>query len=135
MLNSGSRCRSPLGQGGRGVSTAEEAPRAVALLGETVRDAGDALVEQLVEDISAPANRERLDRLINDLINTATSGQQQQLNTLIRETLLDILEEVKAQIAVQHWKHEEADERMLEEKRRQEARKARRQRREREAGQ
>ncbi|MCE7521738.1 ion transporter [Alloalcanivorax xenomutans] len=110
-------------------------PRAVALLGETVRDAGDALVEQLVEDISAPANRERLDRLINDLINTATSGQQQQLNTLIRETLLDILEEVKAQIAVQHWKHEEADERMLEEKRRQEARKARRERRERKARQ
>ncbi|MEQ9507923.1 MAG: ion transporter, partial [Alloalcanivorax xenomutans] len=77
----------------------------------------------------------RLDRLINDLINTATSGQQQQLNTLIRETLLDILEEVKAQIAVQHWKHEEADERMLEEKRRQEARKARRERRERKARQ
>ncbi|ASK34024.1 ion transporter [Alloalcanivorax mobilis] len=81
-------------------------PRAIALLGETVRDSGTALVEQLVEDISDPAYRERLDTLIDNVLS-ASSGDSGKLNEMVKQTLLEILDHVKAQVAVQHWKSEE----------------------------
>ncbi|MBM7333368.1 MAG: ion transporter [Alcanivorax sp.] len=81
-------------------------PRAIALLGDTVRDSGTALVDQLVEDISSPANRPRLDALIDDIIS-ASGGGGEQLNEMVKQTLLEILDHVKAQVAVQHWKEEE----------------------------
>jgi len=81
-------------------------PRAVALLGDTVRDSGTALVAQLVDDISAPANRQRLDALVDNLL-VASSGGGEQLNEMIKQTLLEILDHVKEQVAVQHWKEED----------------------------
>lgn len=80
-------------------------PRAIALLGETVRDAGTALVAQLVEDISDPAYRPRLDALI-DTVLTASGGDNAEVSEMIRQTLLEVLEHVKQQVAVQHWKHD-----------------------------
>jgi DNA-binding transcriptional ArsR family regulator len=81
-------------------------PRAIALLGDTVRDGGTALVAQIVEDISAPANRQRLDALVDNLL-VASSGGGEQLNEMVKETLLEILDHVKDQVAVQHWKEED----------------------------
>jgi hypothetical protein len=80
-------------------------PRAIALLGETVRDAGTALVAQLVEDISDPAYRPRLDALI-DTVLTASGGDNAEVSEMIRQTLLEVLEHVKQQVAVQHWKND-----------------------------
>lgn len=81
-------------------------PRAVALLGDTVRDGGTALVAQLVEDVSDPAYRQRLNRLIDNLL-VASSGDGEQLNEMVKQTLLEVLEQVKEQVAVQRWKEEE----------------------------
>ncbi|MBF1801561.1 ion transporter [Alloalcanivorax profundimaris] len=83
-------------------------PRAIDLLGDTVRDGGSALVDQLVEDVSSPANRPRLDALIDDLLS-ASHGGTEQLNEMVKQTLLEILDHVKAQVAVQHWKEEEPE--------------------------
>ncbi|PKM21358.1 MAG: hypothetical protein CVV10_09770, partial [Gammaproteobacteria bacterium HGW-Gammaproteobacteria-14] len=80
-------------------------PRALALLGETVRELGVALTDQLIEDLTNPANRETLDSLLDGLIRHA-GGDRDQIDRLIRETLLDILDQVKVQVAVQHWKAE-----------------------------
>lgn len=81
-------------------------PRAIALLGESVRDTGSALIDQLVEDISAPAHRERLNALVDSVL-TAPSGGGTQLNEMLKETLLEILDHVKAQVAVQRWKQDD----------------------------
>ena len=83
-------------------------PRAIALLGEAVRETGTAFVDQLVDDLASPANRPQLEQLLHDLIGAA-KGEGEQLDQLIRETLLDVLEQVKAQMAVQQWKQEEQD--------------------------
>ncbi|MFN3713445.1 MAG: ion transporter [Alcanivoracaceae bacterium] len=83
-------------------------PRALALLGDTVRELGVALTDQLVEDLTNPANRDTLDSLIDGVIRHA-AGDRDQLDRLIRDTLIDILDQVKAQVAVQHWKQAEAE--------------------------
>ncbi|MCG8393741.1 MAG: ion transporter [Pseudomonadales bacterium] len=83
-------------------------PRAIALLGDAVRETGSAFVDQLVDDLASPANRPQLEQLLHDLIGAA-KGNGEQLDSLIRDTLLDVLEQVKAQIAVQQWKLEEQD--------------------------
>ena len=78
-------------------------PRALALLGDTVRELGVALTDQLVEDLTDPANRDTLDDLIDGILRHA-AGDREQLDQLIRDTLLDVLDQVKAQVAVQQWK-------------------------------
>lgn len=80
--------------------------RAIALLGDTVREGGGALVDQLVEDIASPAHRPRLDALIDGVIG-ATGSDGEQLNEILKEALLEVIEQVKIQVAVQHWKKEE----------------------------
>lgn len=86
-------------------------PRAIALLGETVRQIGTAFVDQLVDDVANPAHRGRLDALLTDLISQA-GGDREQLNTLIQSTALDVLEQVKAEVRVQQWKLDEAEGRL-----------------------
>lgn len=89
-------------------------PRAIALLGETVRDTGTAIVDQLVEDIASPANRAELDALVDDLLRATRDGHDvtdSRLNTMIRETLLEILDHVQDQVAIQHWKQDDNDNR------------------------
>lgn len=83
-------------------------PRAIALMGEAVRETGTAFVDQLVDDVASPANRPQLEQLLNDLLEAA-GGEGEQLNSLIRETLVDVLDQVKTQVAVQQWKLEEDD--------------------------
>lgn len=83
-------------------------PRALALLGDAVRETGTALVDQFVDDLSSPTNRVHLEQFIHDIIK-ASQGDAPQLNALLRETLLEILEQVKHQIAVQQWKASEQD--------------------------
>ena len=84
-------------------------PRAIALLGDAVRETGSAFVDQLVDDLASPANRPQLEQPLHDLINAA-GGEGEQLDALVRDTLLDVLEQVKSQVAVQQWKLEEGDE-------------------------
>ncbi|KAF0808981.1 hypothetical protein A167_02191 [Alcanivorax sp. S71-1-4] len=82
-------------------------PRAVAMLGESVREVGVALVDQMIEDISHPDHREYLDQLISDLISHTSHGTAGELNLLVRETLIDVLDQVKQQVSVKHWKLDE----------------------------
>lgn len=78
-------------------------PRAIALLGNTVRELGIALVDQLVDDIRSPGNRDKIDEVLQALIEDA-AVEPGQINQLVTETLLDILEQVIAQVEVQQWK-------------------------------
>ncbi len=84
-------------------------PRAIALLGDAVRETGSAFVDQLVEDLASPANRPQLEQLLHDVLGAAR-GEGEQLDELLRDTLLDILEQIKQQVAVQQWKLEEQGE-------------------------
>ncbi len=81
-------------------------PRAIALLGEAVRETGSAFVDQLVDDLSSEAHRESLEQLLHDVVDAAR-GDGEKLDDLLRDTLLDILEQIKRQVAVQQWKLEE----------------------------
>ena len=81
-------------------------PRALALLGDTVRELGVALTDQLVDDLTNPENRETLDALVDGILRHA-AGDRHELDRLLRETLLDILDQVKIQVAVQQWKQVE----------------------------
>ena len=82
-------------------------PRAVAMLGESVREVGMALVDQVIDDLSHPDHREYLDQLIGDLITHASHGTEGDLDVLVRETLIDVLEQVKQQVSIKHWKLDE----------------------------
>jgi len=84
-------------------------PRAIALLGEAVRETGSAFVDQLVDDLASPAHRPQLEQLLHDAIGAAMGEEGEQLDSLVRDTLMDILEQIKQQVAVQQWKLEEQD--------------------------
>lgn len=81
-------------------------PRALALLGDAVREVGVALTDQVVEDLNNPEYRPALDRLLADLISQA-GGDREHLNTLVQETTRDIIEQIKAAVRVQQWKLDE----------------------------
>lgn len=85
-------------------------PRAIALIGETVRELGTALTDQLVDDITNPDYRERLDELLT-MVVTQAGGDRAELNELVQSTTLDILEQVKAEVNVKQWKLAEEAER------------------------
>ncbi|MZR61592.1 ion transporter [Alcanivorax sp. DP30] len=78
-------------------------PRAIALLGDAVRETGSAFVDQLVDDLSSSANRPQLEQLLHDVLDAAR-GDGERLDDLLRDTLLDILEQIKQQVSVQQWK-------------------------------
>ncbi|EKF74833.1 hypothetical protein A11A3_06360 [Alcanivorax hongdengensis A-11-3] len=82
-------------------------PRAIALLGEAVRETGTAFVDQLVDDLASPASRPQLEQLFQDMLSAAIGDDRQALDSMLRDTLLDILEQIKVQVAVQQWKLEE----------------------------
>lgn len=83
-------------------------PRVVALLGETVRELGTSLVDQLIIDITRPENRDKLDDVLLALFEDAAI-EPAQISQLVSETLLDILEQVKAQVAEKQWRAELAE--------------------------
>ena len=85
-------------------------PRAIALIGETVRELGTALTDEVVDDITNPDYRERLDELLTMVI-TQAGGDRAELNELVQSTTLDILEQVKAEVNVKQWKLAEEAER------------------------
>lgn len=85
-------------------------PRAIALIGETVRELGTALADQFVDDLTNPDYRSELDELLT-LVITQAGGDREQLNELVQQTTLDILEEVKAEVNVKQWKLAEEAER------------------------
>lgn len=78
-------------------------PRTMALLRDTVKELGVALSDQLVEDLENPANRSTVDQLLDDLLRRL-GGEREQLDGLVRDTLLEVLDEVKAHVAIQRWK-------------------------------
>lgn len=82
-------------------------PRAVALLGESVREIGTALADQFIDDLARPAHRARLDQLTSDLISHVAARRDGRLDSLVRATLIDILEEVKKEVSVKQWKLDE----------------------------
>ena len=78
-------------------------PRVVALIGETVRELGTSLVDQLIADITQTENRDKLDDVLMALFEDAAI-EPEQISQLVTETLLDILDQVKAQVAEKQWK-------------------------------
>ena len=78
-------------------------PRAIGLLGEAVRETGSAFVDQLVDDLGSAANRPQLEQLLHDVLDAAR-GEGEQLDDLLRDTLIDVIEQIKQQVAVQQWK-------------------------------
>ena len=78
-------------------------PRAIAMIRETVQELGVALADQLLDDISAEANRTALDQLLENLLSDAV-GDTSGISGLVQETLLEVLEQVKGQVSVQRWK-------------------------------
>lgn len=77
-------------------------PRAINLLKDNIREIGVALLDQLADDISAENNRDALKDIINELIEAGT-GDGEHLNELIRDTIIDVLDQVKTQVAVKKW--------------------------------
>lgn len=80
-------------------------PRVVMLVSETVRELGSALVEQLISDLTQAENRAKLDEVLITLFEDAAI-ETEQINQLVSDTLLDILEQIKAEVAKQQWKQQ-----------------------------
>lgn len=77
--------------------------RLMAALSDQTEEIGLAFADQLIEDLTNPANRATLDSVLESLL-IHVGGDRTVLDGLIRETLLDLLEQVKSQIAVQQWR-------------------------------
>lgn len=65
-------------------------PRLVTLVGESVREIGTTLVEQLIADITRAENRDKLDDVLMALFEDAQI-EPEKISKLVTETLLDIL--------------------------------------------
>lgn len=78
-------------------------PRAISLLGNTVRELGLALSDQLVADLNNPAKRPALEETLLEMLNSNNLPSDPDLDAMIRQALLDIIEEIKAQVAIKHW--------------------------------
>ncbi len=79
--------------------------RLMAALSDQTEEIGLAFADQLIEDLTDPENRPTLDAVLEGILVRA-GGDRQVLDSLIRDTLLDLLDQVKAQVAVQQWRLE-----------------------------
>lgn len=77
-------------------------PRMLATLAAQSEEIGLAFADQLVADLGDPANRPTLDRLLESIVIRA-AGDRHALDRLVRDTLIDLLEEVKKQVGVRQW--------------------------------
>ncbi len=78
-------------------------PKAIALLGDTTQDVATALLDQIIKDLENPENRTEVYDLINQLLDHM-SGERHSLEESVRTTLLEVIEQIKAQVRLQQWK-------------------------------
>lgn len=78
-------------------------PRLMRTLADRTEEFGLALADQLVADLSDPASRPTLDAVVESILIRA-GGDRRRLDALVRDTLVDLLEEVKRQVNVKHWR-------------------------------
>jgi hypothetical protein len=79
-------------------------PFAGRLLRQQVQQLGLALVDALVDDLSAPENQTHINQVLDSLLQT--EGDKP-LTPLVQDILYGAIEQIKRQIAVQQWKLEE----------------------------
>lgn len=72
-------------------------------LSSRTEEFGLALADQLIQDLRDPANRQTLDDIVESIL-VRVGGDRGKLDTLVRDTIVDLLEEVKRQINVKHWR-------------------------------
>jgi len=77
--------------------------RLMAALSDQTEEIGLAFADQLIEDLTEPDNRPTLDAVLEGILVRA-GGDRNVLDSLIRDTLVDLLDQVKAQVAVQQWR-------------------------------
>ena len=77
--------------------------RLMAALSAQTEEIGLAFADQLIEDLNNPANRATLEAVVEGIVVRA-GGDRTVLDNLIRDTLLDLLEQIKLQVAVQQWR-------------------------------
>ena len=78
-------------------------PRLLATLSSQTEEIGLAFADQLIADLRNPAHRQTLDEVLESIIIRA-GGDRRVLDQLVRDTLLDLLDQVKKQVAVQQWR-------------------------------
>ena len=78
-------------------------PRLLETVSAQAEEIGLALADQLIADLRDPANRATLDSIVESILIRA-GGDRKVLDRLIRDTLLDLLEQVKEQVAIQQWR-------------------------------
>lgn len=76
-------------------------PLASRLIKQQVQEVGLALVDSLVDDIDKPASRKRLNAVLDSML--ATPGDKP-LTPILQDIIYAIIEQIKAQVAVQQWK-------------------------------
>lgn len=79
-------------------------PFAGRLVRQQVQQLGLALVDALVDDISAPENQTHINQVLDAFLQTE-GGEL--LTPLLQDILFGAIEQIKRQIAVQQWKLEE----------------------------
>lgn len=77
-------------------------------LSNTVKEISTALVDELMDDLRDPAHRPTIDRLLLDVLEEAMPDGED-LNSVIQQTIQEILDEVIVQVSIKRWKEEFAD--------------------------
>ncbi|CBL46298.1 Conserved hypothetical protein [gamma proteobacterium HdN1] len=88
----------------RGGRQLQHLPFAGNLVRQQVQQLGLALVDSVVNDISAPENQAKLQQVLEAFLQSQNDAP---LMPLIKEVVFDIIEQIKAQVAIQQWKLEE----------------------------
>ena len=91
----------PLGSRLRAIPGA--GPKLFDTFSSQAEEIGLAFADQLIADLQNPEHRETLDAVLESILIRA-GGDRQVLDKLIQDTLLDLLEQIKQQIAVKQWK-------------------------------
>lgn len=77
-------------------------------LSNTVKELSTALVDELMDDLRNPEHRPAFDQLLLDVLEEAMPDGDD-LNSVIQQTVQEILDEVIVQVSIKRWKEEFAD--------------------------
>lgn len=80
-------------------------PRLLASLSAQTEEIGLAFADQIITDLKDPLHRSTVDDVLESIIIRA-GGDRRVLDQLIRDTLLDLLDQVKDQVSIQQWRQE-----------------------------
>lgn len=78
-------------------------PFASRIIRQQVRQIGLALVDGIAHDVSNPDNHEKLVELLDSIIKIET---EEPLTPLIQDIIYDVIEQIKAQVAIKQWRQE-----------------------------